>query len=138
MAAVSAVGSSAESSAQGAQLEAQAVTQEYQADEIVREASNQAERIRASKDQIIGSTVSSAAGSGVEVSTGSVLDLIGENAFNVEMDAMITEQNAQRQARELRRSAEFTRANKPSGVSSLLSGFGGGMSGYASGLQLAG
>lgn len=127
-----------QSRAESANYESQAVAQEIAADEDRRVGSEQSALIRAQSDEVTGSTVSKAAGSGVVVSTGSVLDVIAENAYNIEMDALATEESAERAATAKEIEAANLRASKPSGISTLLSATGSAVSGYASGLSLLG
>jgi len=126
------------SRAEGDRLEAQAVAQEYTAVETELAGRSQAASIRAQADDIIGSTVSAAAGSGVVVSTGSVLDVIEESAYNIELDALTIESDAKRTAEAQRKGAQSSRDAKPSGVSTLLGAFGSAAAGYSQGLQING
>ena len=131
--ALSAASSAAQSSAQGQQMENQAQALESRADATEKEGFAQETAIRRQKDQVIGQTVSAAAGSGVDVSTGSVLDVIEDSAFNIEYDALTARASAANQATAMRQEAAYTRAAKPSGISTLLGAGGAGMSGYAAG-----
>lgn len=124
-------GTAQESQAQRQQLENQAVALERRAQATMREGGQQAQMIRAQEDEIQGKTMSAAAGSGVEVSTGSVLDTIKDTAFNIEMDAQTAMSNAASQADALRTEAAYTRAAKPSGASTLLGMAGQGLTGFA-------
>lgn len=136
MAGLSVAGSASASSAQGEQLENQAKAQEFSAIETEAQGRSQAAAIRSQADSIIGSTVAAAAGSGVQVDTGSVLDVIEESAFNIEMDALTVESDAMRQAEGQLLGAASSRSAKPSGISTLLGAFGSGASGYATGLSI--
>ena len=115
------------------QLENQAQALELRSKLIRREGADQAEMIRGQKDPILGQVTAQAAGGGVEVSTGSVLDVIKDNAFNIEMDALTTMETSNRQANTAQIEAANTRAGKPTGLSTLLGAVGSGMSGYAAG-----
>jgi len=118
-------------------LNNQAVALEVKANETRAEGNEQATAIRAQKDEVIGSTISTAAAAGVVVNTGSVLDAIEESAYNIEMDALTTQESSERQARSYEIEAEQTRAGASSGISTLLSATGSAASGYASGLSLS-
>jgi len=113
------------------QLENQAQALEGRADALEKEGFFQETSIRNQKDKYIGAQTASASGSGVQVSTGSVLDLIEDTAFNIEMDAMTTRTNYAKQATVLREEASMTRAAKPSGLSTLLGAGGTAASGYS-------
>jgi hypothetical protein len=119
-------------------LENQAISQEYSAIEAELSGRSQAASIRRQASAIIGSQVTAAAGSGVQVDTGSVLDVIEESAYNIELDALTVESDSKRQAEALRAGAASSRSAKPSGVSTLLGAFGAGASGYATGLSING
>lgn len=116
---------------QKAQLEGQAQALEGRADALEKEGFAQETAIRRQKDQVIGQQRSAAAGSGVDVSTGSVLDVIEDSAFNIEMDAMTTRNSYANQAAAMRAEASMTRAAKPSGLSTLLGAAGTAAGGYA-------
>lgn len=137
-AAIGVFGKVSQDKAQSQSLENQAEANEFAAKEIEWSGRSQARAIRNQADSIIGSTVSFAAGSGVQVDTGSVLDVIEESAFNIEMDALTIEADAARAAEGQRIGAQSARAAKPSGISTLLGAFGAGASGYATGLQING
>lgn len=130
---MSVASSVSQSNAQGQQLENQAQALEARAAATEKEGFAQETAIRRQKDQVIGQTVSAAAGSGVDVTTGSVLDSIEDSAFNFEMDAMTARTSAANQATAMRQEAAYTRAAKPSGLSTLLGGASAGVSGFASG-----
>ena len=133
------VGSSLMNSAnQSEQIENQAQQQEYAAGQTLLQGRSQASAIRSQESEILGATKAAASGSGVQVGTGSVLDVIEESAFNIELDALTTESNSKRSAANQLETAASTRASKPSALSSLLGAFGSGASGYSSGLQLKG
>lgn len=119
-------------------LENQAEAFEYAAIETELSGRSQAAAVRDQADAIIGSQVSAAAGSGVQIDTGSVLDVIMETAYNIELDALTIESDAKRSAEAQRKGAASSRSAKPSGVSTLLGAFGAGASGYARGLQING
>lgn len=133
---LSAASSIQQSGAEAASYESQAVAQTVAAREDRRVGSEQSSLIRSQADDLIGSTVSTAAGSGVEVSSGSVLDVIADTAYNIEMDALITEESAERSAKSKEIEAANLRAAKPSGISTLLGATGSAASGYASGLSM--
>lgn len=116
---------------QKAQLESQAQALEARADATEKEGFAQETAIRRQKDQFIGQQRSAAAGSGVDVSTGSVLDVIEDSAFNIEMDAMTTRTSYANQALAMRQEAAMTRAAKPLGLSTLLGAAGTAAGGYA-------
>lgn len=116
---------------QKAGLENQARALELRADALEKEGFAQETAIRRQKDQVIGQQRSAAAGSGVDVSTGSVLDVIEDSAFNIEMDAMTTRNTYANQAAAMRTEAAATRAAKPSGLSTLLGAAGTAAGGYA-------
>lgn len=122
-------------SAEAQQYENQAVAMEAKAQSIKEQGAAQANAIREQRDPILGAVTANAAGSGVEVGTGSVLDVIRDNAFNIEMDALTALSNAEKEAQATRVGAQNMRAAKPSGISTLLGGFGAGLSGYASGMS---
>lgn len=124
------------SKSQSQGLESQAQAQEFSALEVEESGRSQAAAVRRQADSIIGSTISAAAGSGVQVGTGSVMDVIEDTAYNIELDALTIESDAKRSAEALRKGASSSRAAKPSGVSTLLGAFGAGASGYATGLQI--
>jgi len=119
-------------------LEAQAKAQEYTAIETELSGRSQAQAVRRQANEIIGAQVSAAAGSGVQIDTGSVIDVIEDTAFKIELDALTIESDAKRAADAQRKGASSSRAAKPSGVSTLLGAFGSGMSGYAQGLKING
>lgn len=114
------------------QIENQARALEFKANALEKEGFYNETLIRRQKDIILGQQVSSAAGSGVQVGTGSVLDVIEDTAFNIEMDAITTRTNYANQAVALRQEAQLTRSAKPSGLSTLLGVAGAGASGYYS------
>jgi len=116
---------------QKAGLENQARALELRADALEKEGFAQETAIRRQKDQVIGQQRSAAAGSGVDVTTGSVLDVIEDSAFNIEMDAMTTRTSYANQALAMRQEAAMTRAAKPSGLSTLLGAAGTAAGGYA-------
>ena len=116
---------------QKAHLEGQARALELRADALEKEGFAQETAIRRQKDQVIGQQRSAAAGSGVDVSTGSVLDVIEDSAFNIEMDALTTRNSYANQAAAMRTEASMTRAAKPSGLSTLLGAAGTAAGGYA-------
>jgi hypothetical protein len=119
-------------------LENDAASQEYAARETLLSGRSQANLLRRQADAMTGAQVTAAAGSGVQVDTGSVLDVIEESAYNIELDALTTESDSKRQAEALRTGAASARSAKPSGVSTLLGAFGAGASGYATGLNING
>ena len=109
------VGSSLMNSAnQSEQIENQAQQQEYAAGQTLLQGRSQASAIRSQESEILGATKAAAAGSGVQVGTGSVLDVIEESAFNIELDALTTESNSKRSAANQLETAASTRASKPS------------------------
>lgn len=131
------VGSSLLSSqSQNEQIENQAQAQEYAAGETLYSGRSQASQIRSQADSVTGATKAAAAGSGVMVGTGSVLDTLEESAFNIELDALTTETDAKRSYANQMATAASTRASKASGLSMLLGASGSGLSGYAMGKQL--
>jgi len=85
-----------QTSKQNEQIEQQAQAQEYAAAETLISGQSRAANIRSQSDQVTGATKAAAAGSGVQVDTGSVLDVIEESAFNIELDALTTESDARR------------------------------------------
>lgn len=89
--------------------------------------------VRSQKDAVIGSIVSAAVGSGVVASTGSVLDVIEESAFNIEMDALTARNNLSMQANDARIEAGAARAAKP-GKTNLVKTLLGGPVGAISGI----
>lgn len=131
IAGISALASIKGSEAQGAQLENQAQALESRADAVEKEGFAQETAIRRQKDQVIGQTRSAAAGGGVDVTTGSVLDVIEDSAFNIEMDALTARTSAANEAQALRQEAAYTRAAKPSGIATLLGAGGSGLSSFA-------
>lgn len=136
MGGLSAASSLQGSAAQTKQLNNQAAALDARAIEVRKQGSDQAKAIRDQRDQVIGSTVSQAAGSGVEVGTGSVLDAIEQSAFNIEMDALKTTETAEKTARSMELEGRFSRAGAPSGLTTLLGATGSGMSGYSAGLSM--
>lgn len=126
------------SQSQSRGLENQAESFEFSAIETELSGFSQAKRIREQAEVITGQQISAAAGSGVQVDTGSVLDLIEDTAYKIELDALTVESDSKRQAEGLRKGAASSRSAKPSGVSTLLAAFGAGASGYAQGLQING
>lgn len=126
------------SQSQSKQLDYNAEAQEYAAIETELSGQSRALAIRDQADAILGAQVAAAAGSGVQIDTGSVLNVIEESAYNIELDALTVESDAKRQAAAQRKGAASTLAAKPSGVSTLLGAFGAGASGYARGLQING
>ena len=138
LAGLGAASSMSASQSQESQLEAQAVAQEKAAEETMLQGYSQSAQVRSQADDIIGSTVSAAVGSGVQADTGSVLDVIKESAFNIELDALTIESDAKRQAQNQKQTAANIRASKPTGVQKLLGAFGSGASGYASGMAING
>jgi hypothetical protein len=126
------------SQSQSQGLENQAVSQEYAARETLLSGRSQANLLRRQADAMTGAQVTAAAGSGVQVDTGSVLDVIEDTAYSIELDALTIESDAKRQAEAQRKGAASSRSAKPSGVSTLLGAFGAGASGYATGLNING
>jgi hypothetical protein len=126
------------SQSQSQGLENQAVSQEYAARETLLSGRSQANLLRRQADAMTGAQVTAAAGSGVQVDTGSVLDVIEDTAYSIELDALTIESDAKRQAEAQRKGAASSRSAKPSGVSTLLGAFGAGASGYATGLSING
>jgi hypothetical protein len=130
-------------------LEQKAKTLESEALEINLQGRSRAQAIRSGSDEAVGSIVSGAAGSGVMVNTGSVLDLIEESAFNIEMDALTVEDDAKRSSSSRLLEARSAREAKPdgtthipfshgaSGLSTMLSVVGSGLSGYAKGTAIS-
>lgn len=119
--------------AEAQSLENQAQSLELRADMTRREGADQSALIRSQKDPILGQVTAQAAGGGVEVGTGSVLDVIKDNAFNIEMDALTTMESAARQANTMDIEAKYARAGKPSGIGTLLGTAGAGLSGWSAG-----
>lgn len=138
MMAFSAIGSMNEQNAQEAMLNNQAKALDDKAEDLKFEGAVQESAIRDQSDFIEGQIISSAAGSGVQANTGSVLDVINQNAFNIEMDAITTRENYFNQAKTLEQEAKAARAGIPSGLSTLTQTAGAAASGYASGLNMAG
>ncbi len=138
MAGLGAASSIMQSQQQNKQIEYNAQAQEAQAQETLYAGRSQASSVRSQLDKVTGSVKASAAGSGVAVDSGSVLDVIEESAFNIEMDALTLESDAKRSAANQMATAANTRKSKTSGLGMLLGAFGSGASGYASGLQLKG
>ena len=119
-------------------LENQAESFEFAARETLLSGYSQAKLLRDQADAMTGAQVSAAAGSGVQIDTGSVLDVIEDTAYKIELDALTVESDSKRQAEAQRKGATSARAAKPSGVSTLLKAFGAGASGYAQGLKING
>lgn len=132
---VSALGAAEGAQATEQQLENQAQSLELRADMTRKEGSEQAALIRSQKDPILGQVTAQAAGGGVEVGTGSVLDVIKDNAFNIEMDALTTMESANRQANVAEIEAGYARAGAPSGLGTMLGVAGAGMQGWSAGKQ---
>lgn len=112
------------------QLEQQAQQLTYDAAAVAKDGYYQERKIREMTPKAVGATKSAAVGSGVEIS-GSVLDAIEETAFNIEMDALTTRENATQQANVKFQQAADLRNSKPSGLSTLLGVGGQALSGYA-------
>jgi len=127
-----------QTSKQNEQIEQQAQAQEYAAAETLISGQSRAANIRSQADQVTGATKAAAAGSGVQVDTGSVLDVIEESAFNIELDALTTESDARRSYTNQMATAASTRSSKASSFEALLGAVGSGASGYASGAQAFG
>ena len=126
------------SKSQSDSLENQAESFEYAAIETLLSGQSQAAAVRRQASAIVGSQIAAAAGSGVQVDTGSVLDVIEDTAYNIELYALTIESDSKRQAEAQRKGASSARSAKPSGVSTLLNAFGAGASGYAQGLKING
>jgi len=127
--------------AQQQQIEYEAQALEAKAKDLVYEGGLQEQYVRRQAKGNEGRMVASAAGSGVVVSTGSVLDAIKENAFNIEMDALTERGNYERQAKATWQQAQNVRAGSPrqaSGIGTLIGAAGAGLGGYAAGLSIAG
>ena len=107
------------SSAQNEQLENQAQALERRSKAVTKEAAAQSLSIRKQSDVLEGQVTASAAGSGVAVNTGSIADLIEQNAFNMEMDALTVQQSAQSQADAMNKDAYASRQSKASGLEML-------------------
>lgn len=111
-------------------MDNQADALDSRADALEKEGFAQETLIRSQKDQVIGQQVSAAAGSGADVTTGSVLDVIEDSAFNIEMDALTTRSNYTSEAVAARQEGENIRAAKPTGLATLMGGASAGASGY--------
>lgn len=116
---------------QSKQMENQAVALEAQADALRKEGFAQETAIRGQADAIAGQQIAGAAGSGVMTNTGSVLDVIEDTAYNIELDALTTRANYEREAQATEQGAANYRSAKPSGISTLLGAAGTAASGYA-------
>lgn len=135
---MAAMGSMSEANAAKQQAENQSKALENQAKDLEAEGSYQESMIRSQTPIIEGQIVAGAAGSGAVVNTGSVLDVIKQNAFNIEMDAQTTRRNYEKQAQAARQDAANARAGAPTQISTLLNVGGSAASGYASGMSMAG
>ncbi len=138
MAGLAILGSMSGSSSEAEQLENQAIALEFQATETILQGRAKATSIRGQEEAVMGATKSAASGSGVQVDTGSVLDVMEQNAFSIELDARTVESNASRAAEGLRKGAKSARLAKPTGMTTLLGAFGSGASGYAAGQSING
>lgn len=130
IAAVQAVGQMQQAQAQGQAVEQQAQNIETNAYLTKKEGLAQETNIRSQKDRVLGAQVAAAAGSGVDVTKGSVMDALKQSAFDIEMDAITARENALTQSAMMKREAELTRMQKPSGLETLLGVGGTAMQGY--------
>lgn len=137
MAGISAASSISQAKKENEQIDYNAEAQEAQAQETLYAGRSQATNIRSQSDSVTGSVKAAAAGSGVSASSGSVMDVIEQSAFNIEMDALTIESDAARSAENQIATAGNMRKSKTSGLGMMLGAVGSGASGYASGAQLS-
>ncbi len=139
---ISAYGQYEQSQAEGRALDANARRTQAAAADALRRGANEAGQARIEGTKVIGEQKAAIAAAGVDVSSGSAVDLMAETRRTSELDAKTIQNNAAREAWGLRMEADDMRrqaarvrkAGKYGAVGTIL----GGLSGAASGASRLG